>query len=249
MAFDSNAAAELVEKRGQLKRAGTLSLSDPKDALAAYYALYHEPRRTQLWLHRRGSEVEGLVAVCQTGQRLFQPTVVLRAPDMVMGVELLRQALVPGRPYYLITIPQLAPSIETVVDLQRPEHNRVYVLDVTRFKPIINVLVRPDHAPDGSRRFVVRSGSQMEVVAVSGINWRSPHFAEVFVYTEAAARGRGWGKSVLSACTGYLMREGVRPLYIVEEDNQPSIWLAESLGYVDDGAREFAGEGVCRPEY
>ncbi len=248
MTFDANAAAELVEKRGQLKRAGILSLSDPRDALTAYYALYHEPRRTQLWLHRPGEGVRGFVAVCQTGQRLFQPTVVLRAPDVVVGVDLLRQALVPGRPYYLITVPKLVPSIKTVVDLKRPEHNRVYVLDVSRFKPIINVLVQPDHAPDGSRRFIVRSGSPMDTVAMSGVNWRSPHFAEVFVHTEAAARQRGWGKSVLSACTGYLAREGVRPLYIVEENNRPSIWLAESVGYVDSGAREFAGEGVCRQE-
>ena len=69
-----------------------------------------------------------------------------------------------------------------------------------------------------------------------------PAFAEVFVYVHPKGRGRGWGKSVVSACTAGLLEERRRPLYMVREANQASIMLAEGLGYVDTGARELTGE-------
>jgi predicted GNAT family acetyltransferase len=80
-------------------------------------------------------------------------------------------------------------------------------------------------------------------VALSGTNWRSPAFAEVFVHVHPQGRDRGWGKSVVSACTAALLEDRVRPLYIVDQNNEASIAIAEGLGYVDTGVREFSGEG------
>jgi GNAT superfamily N-acetyltransferase len=232
-------------ERLRLKARLVLDLSAPADALAAYYALYYDPTHTRLYVHEDATDhVDGFVAVCQTGQRLFQPTVVLRTPDARAAVELLRQALAPGRPYYLVTTPDLREPVEKVLDIEQPEVHRIYRLDLVRFHPLINVLVVAEQGLGGRPRFVIRS--QGEIASEAGVNWHSPHFAEVFVRTMPAAQGRGWGRAVLSACTRWVIRSARQPLYIVGERNDPSIALAEGVGYVDTGAREFAGDGVCR---
>jgi GNAT superfamily N-acetyltransferase len=229
----------------RLKVRPLLHLSDAADALPAYYAFYHDPRRTRLHVHENADgRTDGFVAVCQTGQRLFQPTVVLRTPNAEAAVELLRQALVSGRPYYLVTTPDLRDAVAEVVHIERLEINRVYRVDLSRLRPIVNVLVVRERGLADLPRFVVRS--QGEIAAEAGLNWHSPHFAEVFVRTEPNAQGRGWGRAVLMACTTWVVRSARQPLYVVEERNEPSIALAETTGYVDTGAREFAGEGVCK---
>ncbi|RLC60661.1 MAG: hypothetical protein DRI80_10525 [Chloroflexota bacterium] len=239
------AVADLESLR--LKVRSLLHLSAPADALFVYYALYHNPRRTRLYVHEDADgRTDGFVAVCQTGRRLFQPTVVLRTPSTAAAIELLRQALVPGRPYYLITTPDLRDAVAEVVDIEQPGINRIYRLDLFRFQPFINVLVVAEQGLGGRPRFVIRS--QGETVAEAGLNWASPHFAEVFVRTTPAAQGRGWGRAVLTACTMWIVRSARQPLYVVNEANGSSIALAEAVGYVDCGAREFAGEGVCQPD-
>jgi RimJ/RimL family protein N-acetyltransferase len=223
-----------------------LHLSDPVDALYAYYALYHDPRRTNLHVHEdAGGHADGFVAVCQTGQQLFQPTVVLRAKNERTAVEVLRQALVPGRPYYVITPPDLMDALKEVVDIKQPEINHLYALELIRSRPAINVLIVTEEGIGGLPRFVIRSRG--EVAAEAGLNWASPHFAEIFVHTEPYAQGRGWGQSVLEACTTWAVRSARQPLYVANEANVPSIALAKTVGYADTGAREFAGEGVCKP--
>jgi len=70
-----------------------------------------------------------------------------------------------------------------------------------------------------------------------------------FLYRLAPeARGRGWGKAVLDSCIAWVLRTGAHPLYVVPERNTPSIRLAESTGFVDTGAREFAVEAVRQAE-
>ena len=235
----------------RLKVRPLLHFSAPSDALAVYYAFYHDPERTELHVHERevntrlDGGADGFVAVCRTGQRLFQPTVVLRTSDADVAVELLGQALTPGRPYYVIATPDLRDAITEVVAIEQPEINRVYKLELFRFHPTVNVLVVTEQGPKGQPRFIIRS--QKEVAAEAGVNWSSPHFAEVFVRTAPDARRRGWGQAVLTACTTWIVRSARQPLYIVHEGNKPAIALAEAVGYVDSGAREFAGEGICRP--
>ncbi|MGC9336473.1 MAG: GNAT family N-acetyltransferase, partial [Anaerolineae bacterium] len=90
-------------------------------------------------------------------------------------------------------------------------------------------------------RFQIQS--QDQIMAMSGTNWRSPNFAEVFVYVHPRARGRGWGKSVVSACTSALLEARLRPLYMSEESNEASTRIAEGLGYEDTGLRHFVAEG------
>jgi GNAT superfamily N-acetyltransferase len=232
---------ERIKKKRQAIRP-LLSTTDPADALASYYALWHDPRRTQLSLHHNPSrQVDGFVAVCQTGIDLFRPLVTLRAADENGAIELLRAALAPGRPYQVIVPVTLATAVQAHLVISHSSLLHIYRLDPSRFAPIINVLVQRLAGADGTPRFQIES--QNQVMAMSGTNWRSPAFAEVFVYVHPHGRGRGWGKSVVSACTAALLEERLRPLYMVEKENEASIQIAESLGYVDTGHLVFVAEG------
>ena len=231
---------ELNEKRRAIRH--LLSPTDPADALTSYYALWHDPRRTQLTLHHDAQQrVDGFVVVSQTGADLFRPLVTLRARDKTALPELLRGALSPNRPYQVTVPVTLAPALRDQMQFNRSSLNRIYVLAPSRFQPIVNVLVQRVTGADEAPRFQIESQGQL--VAMSGTNWRSPTFAEVFVYVHPKGRGRGWGKSVVSACTAALLEERLRPLYLVEEGNEASIHIAEGLGYVDTDARELTGEG------
>jgi GNAT superfamily N-acetyltransferase len=230
---------ELNEKRRAIRP--LLSPNDPADALASYYALWHDPRRTQLTLHQDAQGgVVGFIAVCQTGADLFRPLVTMRTRDEAAVPHLLQAALVPDRPYQIIVPVILASAVEPHLDLSRSTLLHVYRLDPARFQPIINVLVQRITAPDGPPRFQIES--QGQVAAMSGTNWRSPGFAEVFVYVHPRGRGRGWGRSVVSACTAELLEQRLRPLYMVEASNEASVRIAEGLGYADTGRREFVAE-------
>ncbi|MBU0703463.1 MAG: hypothetical protein KKC18_06310 [Chloroflexi bacterium] len=232
-------------ERLRLKARSLFHFSDPADALHVYYAFYHDPLRTQLYVHENDAgRADGLVAVCQTGQRLFQPTVVLRAANRQAAVELLRQALAPDRPYYLITTPGLRASVEEVVDIEQFKINRIHRLDLSGLQFSINVLVVAEQGLEGRPRFVIRS--QGEIAAEAGTNWYSAHFAGIFVRATPAARERAWDRAVLSACTTWTVRSARQPLYVASEDDESGIELAEATGYVDTGAREIVGEGVCR---
>jgi GNAT superfamily N-acetyltransferase len=188
--------------------------------------------------------VNGFVAVCQTGADLFRPLIVLRAPDEKAVGELLHAALAPGRPFQVVVPVTMASAVREHMEIAHSSLTHVYRLDPTRFQPVINVLVQRVTGADGTPRFEIESQGQL--AAMSGTNWRSPTFAEVFVYVHPSGRGRGWGKSVVSACTAYLLEERLRPLYMVEEGNHASRRIAEGLGYVDTGLRGFVGEGQMK---
>jgi len=229
----------------RLKARPLLHFSDIADALYIHYAFYHDPRRTQLYVHENDAgHAEGFVAVCQTGQRLFQPTVVLHAANVRAAAALLHEALLPGRPYYLVTRPGLRDPATKIIEIEQSGVNCIYRLDLSRVQFSINVLVVAEQGANGRPRFVIRS--QGEMAAEAGLNWSSPHFAELFVRTTPAARGRGWGQVVLAACTTWVIQSGRQPIYVIGEGNESSVALAEATGYVDTGARELVVEGVCR---
>lgn len=231
---------ELNQKRRSIRH--LLSPGDPADALASYYALWHDPRRTRLTVHQSAQEeIDGFCVVCQTGVDLFRPLVTLRAPDEGTVADLLQAALEQNRPYQVIVPVTLASAVRAHLELSRSALVHVYRLDPSRFQPVVNVLVQQATAAGGPPRFQIES--QGQVMAMSGTNWRSPTFAEVFVYVHPRGRGRGWGRSVVSACTAALLEERLRPLYTVEEGNEASAHIAQGLGYVDTGLREFVGEG------
>lgn len=216
------------------------------DAPTAYYALHHPPARTALFIEEdaRGRAV-GFVARCQTGLDLFRPLVTMRCPAQDTSAEgaarLLDRALTPGRPYLLFVPESQYPLAGGSVQVESERVLRIYRLDRARFKPVINVMVMQRTGQDGAPRYEVRSGG---VQAVAGVNWQSPGFAEIYVHTEPGARQRGWGQSVVAACTERVLRDGRTPLYLVDEDNEASRALAENVGYVDTGARQVYAEVI-----
>lgn len=232
--------ADLIELRRQVRP--LLDISAPRDGLAAYYALYHDAARTRLYVEQERDRAIGFLAVCQTGRDLFRQLAVLRAYNPATAYALLRRGLQPRRPYYLLTTMDMQPVVEAAMEVERMQVNRVYRLDLRRYAPSLNVLVVPAPAADGTPRFVIRS--QDQIAAEAGINWQSPHFAEVYVWTAPQARGRGWGRAVVDACVAWILRSGAQPLYVVSEGNEASARLAESAGFVDTGAREVAVEGT-----
>lgn len=96
--------------------------------------------------------------------------------------------------------------------------------------------------PEGNPRAEVRRGSH--AVAVAGVNWRSPIFAEIYVQTEEEQRERGWGRAAVNALVAELLKLNVTPLYSVTEKNDASLALAERVGFVDTGAREIMAHAM-----
>lgn len=222
-----------------------LDLQSPADGLAAYYALYHNPARTRLLVEPGPTaQVEGFLAICQTGRDLFRPLAVVRARRIETAATLLRRGCQPRRPYYLVVPPHLQTAAEAALEVERMETHHIYRLDLRRYTPSINVMVTPAPAADGSPRFVIRH--EERIVAEAGVNWRSPHFAELYVWTDPQVHRRGWGKAVANSCVAWIVRSGVQPLYVAAEENEPAIQLATSLGFVNSGEREVTVEGVGR---
>lgn len=227
-------------QRTQVRR--LLNDSSPADAPTAYYALFHDPARSALFTHAdEKGRVTGFVAVCQTGIDLFRPLLTLQCPDAESAAALLGQALTPGRPYILFARVNQLPLVSDVLRLDSHRILHILRLDPRRFQPVINVLARHETAHDGTPRCVIESGGAQ---AVAGVNWQSPAFAEIFVHTDPALRERGLGTSVAAGVTQAVLESGRIPLYLVEDGNDPSRRIAESLGYVDTGVRQVYADVV-----
>lgn len=246
-------AAQTPEDLARARRLAAALLDErlAEDAVEAYYALHHAPRRTRLLVRQ---DVDGraraFVAVCQTGLDLFRQLAVIRAGNALQVDALLAAALAPGRAYFALAPAGLREEVATAAELSDEQLYRVYTIPRHAFQPVINVLVQRESTPDGEPRWVIRGRAAEPgdgpTVAVAGVNWRSPRWAEVYVQVEPAARGRGLGRSVVSACTSWLFDQGLQPLYLVADDNSESIGLAEALGYRDSRARKLMGTLVRR---
>jgi len=223
-----------------------LDENSPTDAMASYYALHHAPARTRLFIHYdENRKAAGMLVRAQTGLDLFRPLVIVRAQHREAVISLLHAGLQPGRPYYVTMPPDFGEVAFQELQVETPELQRIYALDASRFQPEINVLVTPLAALDGLPRFEIRTGDKQ--MAMAGVNWMTDRFAELYVFVETAARGRGWGRAVVSALTNRLLEQRVRPLYVVSENNTDSIRLAERAGFADTQAREFSCFAFLQP--
>jgi ribosomal protein S18 acetylase RimI-like enzyme len=219
-----------------------LDTRSPADAPTAYYALYHDPNRSALFVRQDNEgRAIGFVGRFQTGIDLFRPVVCMRCLDAETAADLLAEALVVGRPYVFFSSANQLPLVGGSLQTSNERTLSIFALDRARFTPVINVLVTTKTAPDGSPRAEIHSGG---LQAAAGVNWQSPDFAEIYVHTEAEARQRGWGRSVAAVCTERVLASGRRPLYLVEPDNEASVRLAESVGYVDTGARQLIADAI-----
>ncbi len=219
----------------------------PADALASYYVFHHAPERSELFVEpedaaQGGAPATGFLVRARTGLDLFRPLVTLRAQTAASVAALCERGLQPGRPAYLTVPEALAPWVNRHLTVTDAELHRVYRLNPQRYQPIINVLAVTSTGADGLPRVEIRAGDRAG--AVAGINWQSPDIAEVYVYTDPAVRGRGWGKSVVASLVGLIRQTGRVPLYVVADSNEYSIRLAEAVGFDDTGHREYVGQAV-----
>lgn len=225
-----------------------LNEREPEDALAAYYAFYHDDARTQLVVqHNEANRVTGYVAISGTGMDLFRPLVTLRLPasGIEEGRQLIGKALPEGTGAIMYAPAGYAPLLNALFDFETDELYRLLVLDPNRFEPIINVLVMQAESPDGLPRFVIRSQQDPgQVIAAAGVNWQTRYFAEISVRTAPGQRRQGLGRSVVAAMVHHLLQQGRTPLYVTGEQNQASLELAESVGFRDTGRRTIFSPAV-----
>ena len=230
----------------------------PSDAAASYYALHLKEEKTSLFTHPAGAaRADGYVCLSRTGFDLFRPLVTMRFPesgdrsgfDLAVAKELIFQAIPAGADVILSVPLSYSPLISALFEVDKEQRLKLFVLDRGRFQPIINVFVTKGQSYDGLPRFVIRQspdgrlGRGDEVVASAGLNWQSPRFAEIYVHTKANHRRRGYGQSVAASCVQYILDRGRRPIYLVAADNESSIQLAESIGFVALGADQVFIEG------
>lgn len=221
--------------------AAQLLLRTPADALASYFALEHDARRTRLFVRRDASgRAAAFVAICQTGIDLFRPLAVMRARDDDALRELLREALQHGRHYLLSAPPSLQPAIADACHLHGDAVNAVYALSAADFKPVPNILVSSSRTPDGLLRATIaaRSGDN---AAEAGVSWISTRFAEIYVQVAESVRRRGLGKSVVSSLCSEILARGRTPIYVTATDNVASQKLAERIGFAHTNAFELTG--------
>ncbi|HEX8036891.1 MAG TPA: GNAT family N-acetyltransferase, partial [Ktedonobacterales bacterium] len=78
--------------------------------------------------------------------------------------------------------------------------------------------------------YVVRQGGA--IVSFAGIRQHSPHVSEIGVRTDAEAlRGHGLAGAGVSRATKAVLAAGRLPLYRHHATNEPSMHVAERLGY------------------
>jgi ribosomal protein S18 acetylase RimI-like enzyme len=216
--------------------------SDIKDAPSAYYALFHDPQKSDLHTAVNGDgKTVGFVGSFQTGQDLFRRLVTMKCQQVDVAKELLAETLVVGRHYLFFANLSQLQVLDGNLQLENERILEIYRLETIRFQPEINVMVVHKQAPNGTPRCEINSSGYG---AVAGVNWMSPGFAEIYVQVDEATRGRGWGKSVVSALTETLLRMGRTPLYLVESNNVASRQLAEGVGFVNTGSRQVFADAI-----
>ena len=209
------------------------------DAVAAYYALEHDQRRVKLFVEPTTGPARAFAAVCQTGLDLFRPLVILRGEGDALR-RALAQGLAPVRPYLFSAPVAARDDILAVANVTSAAIHSVYALESGALAPVMNVLTTVSQTPDGQIRAVIR-GRDSEPAAEAGTSWLGARYAEVYVRVREGARGRGLGKSVVSAVCVEIQSLGRSPIFVTSQDNGPAQALARRLGFRDTGAIEWSG--------
>ena len=204
----------------------------------------YDERRVQLTLHTLpGGQVDGFVAVCQTGYDLFVPLVVLRAPAGAVD-ELLREALQPGRPYTVIAPIAARPGIERAMVLDRQQVNRIY-----RFESADRPPRDQCDGPAGRGAVSVRNSVARGTGGLGGRHQLAVPIAwpRCMSIPSREYQGRGWATAVGAACVRALLEKGLCA-DLCGGANRIALLdsVALALGFRETGAREFECRGQLR---
>jgi RimJ/RimL family protein N-acetyltransferase len=77
-----------------------------------------------------------------------------------------------------------------------------------------------------------------EIASSSFISDIDNQSGNIVVSTQAEYRNKGYGKAVVTRVTEWCIQNNIRPIYLVDTNNTPSVRLAEGLGFVTK-AREI----------
>ena len=83
-------------------------------------------------------------------------------------------------------------------------------------------------------------GIRGEIASWSAIKLKSDDVWEIAVVTDAAYRGQGLAKEVVSAATAHILEQGRMALYIHDRNNQASARVCRALGYVEYAEEYFS---------
>ena len=166
-------------------------------------------------------------------------------------VERVRGELAPlhmGQPLGVAEFDRLRRIASAVVPYAYSLSGYVLFADADHFRPRAGraeLLARSDPRGADLRRrfdgevFVVR-GSRGEIASWAAIKLKSDDIWEIAVVTEAAYRGQGLAKEVVSAATAYILEHGRLALYVHDRTNLASARICRALGYL-----EYAEEYFC----
>jgi GNAT superfamily N-acetyltransferase len=83
-------------------------------------------------------------------------------------------------------------------------------------------------------------GIRGEIASWSAIKLKSDEVWEIAVVTDAAYRGQGLAKEVVSAATAHILEQGRTALYVHDRNNHASARVCRSLGYVEYAEEYFS---------
>ncbi len=83
-------------------------------------------------------------------------------------------------------------------------------------------------------------GIRGEIASWSAIKLKSDDVWEIAVVTDAAYRGQGLAKEVVSAATAHILEQGRVALYVHDRNNHASARVCRSLGYVEYAEEYFS---------
>ena len=213
-----------------------LDVRSAADALASYYALFHDCGRVQLFGYYPNAEnLSGFLAIAQTGIDLFRSLVIPFAGTRQGLQELIKEAIPPGR-HYLVYLPvEQQEYLIGMADLTDIQVSNLLRLDTRGFEPVINVLLERRQSPDGNPRFEIHSKGGF---AAAGINWRTEFAAEIYAEGDALGYRRGFTKSVLGALIHQMLQEKLTIFLRVPDDDYRSFEDAFDLGFKPTGVRQ-----------
>lgn len=210
----------------------------PQDALACYYLFENEESRV---VAEGGGRGRAFVVSAPNPFDRERPVVIARGDPPALVVPLLREALRPGEEYVFVVTPELAEPLRGALEIRMQTTSAIYSVTRATFSPRPATGERVELEEGDVLKYCVRRGG--DVLSTAGVLWASDRFAELFVFTQTEARGRGLGRAVASACTAHCLEQGITPLYIPEESDQNTIAVCRSLGYRPTGHRDYTCVG------
>ncbi|MCK5052841.1 MAG: hypothetical protein KAR65_01105 [Anaerolineales bacterium] len=229
-------SVQLIPHEERRKLRNLVDVHSTSDAMAAYYGLEHPSERVSIFGYYPTDQVlSGFMAIASTGLDLFRHLVIPFAATNEAIRALITAVLDPGRPYLIYLPNEQSESLIDVADIEPIAVTNLLRLETNRFQPVMNVLVQKSEGPGGTPRFEIQSRG--EGYAASGINWRSPQSAEIYVESDSPGYRRGFTKSVLAATIQNLLNEKVRILFRVADDDYSAFEDAFDLGFSPTNVR------------